>query len=147
MIIHLLLSMFLGIHGFAIINPIHIVRERQHTTNDRKVLFSTDPIGGSKDEWANDLGANGGDPSFLPDGFEDEDNWYDGDAVEDDIDANQIMPSLSLLGMSQSVPSIVDRVADTDTDADTTDGDERPEESKESKFVWDGVEDENAYFD
>jgi hypothetical protein len=90
-----------------------------------------------REEWSQDLISLGGDPSFLPDGYSDEDEWYD-DAIDEN--ENFEMPSMSLLGVA-GIPSVVTGKMEEDEEEEdfTTES--------EDDFEWDGTENEDAYYD
>mmetsp|Transcript_15106 Transcript_15106/g.22836 ORF Transcript_15106/g.22836 Transcript_15106/m.22836 type:complete len:160 (-) Transcript_15106:1443-1922(-) len=143
------LSLINGIFGFVII--------KQQSSPKILVLSSSKGDGDKsnepnrvadeilREEWAAELAANGGDPYFLPDGFDDEDEWYgDNTSGADDGGAEIESPSLSLLSMA-SMPSVVgDIVAGKEGDS----GDKvEASEVNDTEFEWDGVENEDAYYD
>lgn len=144
-IIHL--SLVCGVYGFVIIkrpNSFPTPLLSQKITSSLVVLSSSTNQSGNEDisdsmkrkEWADDLNELGGDPAFLPEGFNDEDEWYD-DAVEDDVD--ETMPSMTLLGMA-GTSSILDKVSGNNDE-------EEEAENDEPDFEWDGIEQDDAYFD
>lgn len=136
------------VYGFVLLKkPFHVrmdipIKEERSQTN---LYTSAENKKGSidyikREEWAQDLISLGGDPSFLPEGFSDEDEWY-----EDAIDENESMemPSMSLLGVA-GMPSVVSKVTGKIED------DEEVEEftsESEDDFEWDGTENEDAYYD
>jgi hypothetical protein len=154
-----------GIYGFVIINPC------SQTSTGRVVknhgIFASpakddkdgsDDTSGSKknyvpdailrEEWAQDLASGGGDPSFLPDGFDDEDDWY-GDATDDADDAAE-MPSMELLSMGgMTSPALLNVLGKEKAASDGEEEgiDEEEEEEESEKFVWDGTIDEDAYYE
>ncbi len=136
------ISGFVIVRGsHQIINPTaEITTKLLSSKNNKK---GEDPI--LRDEWARDIASMGGDPSFLPDGFSDEDAWYD-DAVEEDEEAT--MPSMSLMGVA-GMPSVMNAVGRYGGNSDGNDEEEggSEEDTDDGAFEWDGVEDEDAYYD
>ncbi len=142
------------VYGFVLIKkPFHVVRTdiyipikegRIQSTNlnmsaNKNKKVNVDYI--KREEWAQDLVSLGGDPSFLPEGFSDEDEWYEDDAIDENNESSMEMPSMSLLGVAGS-PSVV---------AGKMEDDEEVEEftttENENDFEWDGTENEDAYYD
>ena len=146
-IIYILVSINLfllsQVYGFVIIN-------KQSQPSPNNLCLSSKSNGGNnmpdeikREEWAKDLIDLGGDPAFLPDGFNDEDEWYDD--VDGEEDADFSMPSMSLMGLA-GTSSILDKVQNDDNVV-IAEEEEDGNNSETDEFEWDGLENEDAYYD
>ncbi len=136
--------LFNGIFGFVIIKQQPKFSILSSSKGDGDQNDDRKSVGDEilRAEWAADLAASGGDPYFLPDGFDEEDDWYSDSASGDNGEEIE-SPSLSLLSMA-SMPSVVgDLIGDKEGDG----GDEVESSDDDADFEWDGIENEDAYYD